>query len=881
MMVWASFATIFVCGASAAFTNDPRCPADFDPLKSCPSSMILPGGSGFDLTRNLDPTTCNDQENCPRCLGDDTWQQKLKDEVGLYDALRDPDFKPWVMVNCWLSHAIVSTITMILLREAMNISARAAAQGADGTLMYICCSEAVLNMEQWPGGRTPADPTHTVTELAGGYTGQSGLFVPPHTLEKYPLAFTYHSYRLVDEYKHIFPPSFSTDCTNMTVVSSAGCTAGNYVCETNAWTNTTCYDGKWYVPPQCNILGEVGNPNTTHCQEVLMADPTYDDGFFEGLIKNNGLNMTAAYIGTSQYTSYIRDLAERKQDFMFYWYEPDPLISAVGAEAIAFAPNTPECNAELSPDPTLNTAKCGYPVLTLLKQTQSAVLAQHADYKHFFNSFSLTRAQLESLLTQHTSAGGNATVYDASCNWIKNNFDTWKDAVQNTPPTQSTQITASTTSVLSNKGVLAALIVVPVLFLIAIVAFVTWTCCKHQMALKNAPQTAPLALVFTDIESSTMLWEACGDDMGLAVEIHHAIIRKHIEEFGAYEVKTIGDSFMIACSSLGDATLMCLAIQTSLGECRDFPPSLRFEGNPRLGDSVTLFETQQSGMDNELQIRDIEGHTTTAPPSKIKKNNQGGGVNKSGEFFHFPLRVRIGLHWCQEVTPTKDRIHGHFDYYGHDVNVCARVEGQGIGGQIMVTSDTMEAIMETDEYPFMIAPDSVSAIVKRNVELKGVSTKASLYGLAPTSQLDSGYVPSRALQDSRQAKRCRSRSQSSNGGTSSNGLGMGFEQISAVDSKHIQASVTYSTALLRATFKAVPDSAKSAWLSAVAKLLRIKNFNESTSSAGQTEQSARFDAIRSAVIENCTSSLNASAASTYDGGRSRELSVALESTSTQ
>eukprot|EP00658_Telonema_sp_P-2_P058286 TRINITY_DN4675_c0_g1_i1.p1 TRINITY_DN4675_c0_g1~~TRINITY_DN4675_c0_g1_i1.p1 ORF type:complete len:113 (-),score=25.50 TRINITY_DN4675_c0_g1_i1:581-919(-) len=112
---------------------------------------------------------------------------------------------------------------------------------------------------------------------------------------------------------------------------------------------------------------------------------------------------------------------------------------------------------------------------------------------------------------------------------------------------------------------------------------------------------------------------------------------------------------------------------------------------------------------------------------------------------------------------------------------------------------------------------------------------------------------------------------------------MGFEQISSVaDSKHVQASVSYSTALLRATFKAVPDSAKGAWLSAVAKLLRIKNFNESTSSAGQTEQSARFEIIRAAVVDNCTNSLNASAASAAnEDGRTRESSVAFESTSTQ
>ena len=123
IVIFASLVGAISLAASNTGSGDPRCPADFDPLKSCPSSMILPGGAGFNLARNIDPTSCNDQENCPRCLGDDTWQQKLKDEVGLYATIRDPIFKPWVQVDNWLSHEIVSTITMILLRDAMNISA--------------------------------------------------------------------------------------------------------------------------------------------------------------------------------------------------------------------------------------------------------------------------------------------------------------------------------------------------------------------------------------------------------------------------------------------------------------------------------------------------------------------------------------------------------------------------------------------------------------------------------------------------------------------------------------------------------------------------------------------------------------------------------------
>ncbi|KAH8603876.1 Adenylate and Guanylate cyclase catalytic domain [Trypanosoma vivax] len=66
---------------------------------------------------------------------------------------------------------------------------------------------------------------------------------------------------------------------------------------------------------------------------------------------------------------------------------------------------------------------------------------------------------------------------------------------------------------------------------------------------RNAPKepTAPVTLVFTDIESSTALWAACPELMPDAVAAHHRLIRSLIVRHRCYEVKTIGDSFMIAC----------------------------------------------------------------------------------------------------------------------------------------------------------------------------------------------------------------------------------------------------------------------------------------------------------------------------------------------
>ena len=461
-------------------------------MQHCPSSRILPGGAGFDLTRNVDPTTCNDQENCARCLGDDAWQKKLIEEIGLYSAVRDPSFKPWINADNWLSLEIISTITMLLLRDTMNISARAATMLTNGNTDTICCSEPLLHMELWDTSGSFINDTaeRTTASRSNGYTGQSGIFVPPYTLKKYPLGFSYLAYELLEDYKHISFPAFSTACTNMTVNAALGCVDGNYVCDTNGWTNTTCYQG-WYVPPQCNIPGEVGNPSTSHCQEVIMADPTYDAGSIEGMIKNNGLNMTAAYVGIDRHNAMVRDLVARKEDFLFYWYYPDPLVSQVGAKMIEFIPNTATCTAERSLDPTLNKAVCAFPVLDLKKNVRADALTKDPDFNYFFESFELTASQMDGLLVQHKSAGGNFSVYDLSCNWIKNNYDTWKGMVRNTPPTTAPSLAASSGGILSNAGALAALIAAPILLVGAIVFAAVYKVCKRRMELQNAPAKLP------------------------------------------------------------------------------------------------------------------------------------------------------------------------------------------------------------------------------------------------------------------------------------------------------------------------------------------------------------------------------------------------------
>ncbi|KAJ9457801.1 Receptor-type adenylate cyclase A [Diplonema papillatum] len=62
-------------------------------------------------------------------------------------------------------------------------------------------------------------------------------------------------------------------------------------------------------------------------------------------------------------------------------------------------------------------------------------------------------------------------------------------------------------------------------------------------------------ILFTDIVSSTAIWNASPVHMKRALQLHNSLIRKALAEYGGYEVKTIGDSFMAAFSTATDAVI--------------------------------------------------------------------------------------------------------------------------------------------------------------------------------------------------------------------------------------------------------------------------------------------------------------------------------------
>src|SRR3990172_5659605 len=79
--------------------------------------------------------------------------------------------------------------------------------------------------------------------------------------------------------------------------------------------------------------------------------------------------------------------------------------------------------------------------------------------------------------------------------------------------------------------------------------------------------TATLTILFTDVVGSTSLRTGRGDAAAQEImRAHDELVRRQVEEHSGQEVKTIGDSFMVAFASARKAVDCAIAVQRALEE---------------------------------------------------------------------------------------------------------------------------------------------------------------------------------------------------------------------------------------------------------------------------------------------------------------------------
>ena len=245
--------------------------------------------------------------------------------------------------------------------------------------------------------------------------------------------------------------------------------------------------------------------------------------------------------------------------------------------------------------------------------------------------------------------------------------------------------------------VVSVSIVVPLVVLAAAAIGFYFYASEKRRNNSCAPKDAssPFAVIFTDIQSSTALWGRYPSVMATAIDTHHAIIRGCIAKHGMYEVKTIGDSFMIVTKS-ADAALRCaLDIQRQLYE-HDW-------GTKAIDELYTQVQAVKKGsirVDASKHRPSSEGQKSEGacpPPPTLGGDSVTYDDNWNG------LRVRIGVQFGKGTVEYNEVSLG-YDYSGGVVSEASRVEAVGHGGQIVVPAEFLEAASGVDGRLFVSMP---------------------------------------------------------------------------------------------------------------------------------------------------------------------------------
>ncbi|OAA60984.1 adenylate cyclase [Niveomyces insectorum RCEF 264] len=160
--------------------------------------------------------------------------------------------------------------------------------------------------------------------------------------------------------------------------------------------------------------------------------------------------------------------------------------------------------------------------------------------------------------------------------------------------------------------------------------------------------TGMIAIVFTDIKSSTNLWETYPAAMRSAIKLHNEVMRRQLRYIGGFEVKTEGDAFMVSFPTATSALLWAFAVQLQL-----------------------LDAPWPTEMLNSVSCQPV--------------------LDKDNNVIFRGLSVRMGIHWGEPLCEP-DPITRRMDYYGPMVNKASRINSVADGGQITVSSDFISEI---------------------------------------------------------------------------------------------------------------------------------------------------------------------------------------------
>lgn len=243
-----------------------------------------------------------------------------------------------------------------------------------------------------------------------------------------------------------------------------------------------------------------------------------------------------------------------------------------------------------------------------------------------------------------------------------------------------------------------------VFVIISYIRFTTKSAKKNRhVSLSRDPPEGELIIVFSDIENSTLLWEKC-PDMQKVLEMHDEILRNSIILNKGYEIKTEGDSFIVAFDNVDEAIDWCIIIQESLIQV-SWPDSLHM-----------IHETSQVYVENKKYI------------------------------FSGP-RVRMGMHVGEPVANI-NKTTLRMDYFGPVMNKTARICNLAEGGEILISRALYILLLyRNGEKYYEDERENKKYILEKDGSflLKGIKTPEIIYKLIPNSLIDREFQCSRNI----------------------------------------------------------------------------------------------------------------------------------------
>eukprot|EP00899_Mesostigma_viride_P018897 jgi/Mesvir1/27008/Mv20715-RA.1 len=173
-----------------------------------------------------------------------------------------------------------------------------------------------------------------------------------------------------------------------------------------------------------------------------------------------------------------------------------------------------------------------------------------------------------------------------------------------------------------------------------------------------------LAVVFTDIEGSTALWEWNPEVMVQALQIHFKVLRALLPKHNGYESNTEGDAFELVFHNASDALHWTMDAQLAL-----------LHPEKTLGHGKLLPHWSYSS-------------TSSAWPLELLTHPLGAEVRgKNGSLLHRGLRVRMGIH-VGVPEGSYQHPNGRQRYLGKVVTLAKAIgDAPDQGGQVLLSLD--------------------------------------------------------------------------------------------------------------------------------------------------------------------------------------------------